>query len=461
MKRIGSRSRAKQRAKTAKNAHNGAQSGRIKKLTRNWNVSLASSVNGARHSAQSVKPEYPDVGYNPNGIPDWRLDPPDFHTEEECKDGKLHYVLKGDWDKPAPPLRESKYLNREQSIEIYRYMWLNRKMEQTLENLFKQQKVVGGVYLGVGQEGCSVASAYALGKDDWLGPMIRNQGAMLVRGFKARDTMMQYMGKAGAPSKGRDAGSHYGDVKEKNVLAPISHLGDSIPVLAGMALGARLQGRNIACLTFIGDGGQSTGPTYEGFNFACVQRLGVVLIVEHNLWAYSTPVELQFVCKDLADRAIGYGVPAVIIDGTDTNQVYDATYEACQRAYRGEGPTLIEAKMMRMRGHAMHDAAAYVPKEYLQYWERRDCIARMEKYLVARNWLTKEENQKLIADVQAEIDRDRDIADASPLPQPQGAAGGVYVENSVKIPFKYGTPKVKQVTKASRGNAQGDAAHFQ
>ena len=124
-----------------------------------------------------------------------------------------------------------------------------------------------------------------------------------------------------------------------------------------MALGARIQGKNIACLTYIGDGGQSTGPTYEGFNFAAVQKLGVILMVEHNLWAYSTPVKLQFACKDLADRSIGYGVPGVIVDGTDANQVYDATYEAVQRAYRGEGATLIEAKMMRMKGHAMHDAA--------------------------------------------------------------------------------------------------------
>src|SRR5262249_36047451 len=157
---------------------------------------------------------------------------------------------------PAPGLCESKYLSKNQSIEMYRFMVLNRKMEQALENLFKQQKVIGGVYLGLGQEGCSVASAFALKKDDWVGPMIRNQGSMLVRGFKPSDTMMQYMAKAGAPTKGRDSGSHYGDVNGKNIVAPISHLGDSIPVMAGIALGARYQGKNIACLTFVGDGGQ-------------------------------------------------------------------------------------------------------------------------------------------------------------------------------------------------------------
>ena len=428
--------------------------------SRNWNASLAPAPNGSANQAHPVKPAYPDIRYNPNGIPDWRLEHPNFHTEEAEKDGKLHYILKGDWDKPAPPLRESKYLTKDQSLAIYRFMVLNRKMEQTLENLFKQQKVVGGVYLGLGQEGCSVAAAYALQKDDWCGPMIRNQGAMLVRGFKPVDTIMQYMAKAGAPTRGRDAGAHYGDVREKNILAPISHLGDSIPALAGVALGARLQGRNIACLTFVGDGGQSTGPTYEGFNFAAVQRLGVVLIVEHNLWAYSTPVELQFSCKDLADRSIGYGVPGVIIDGTDPNQVYDATYEACQRAYRGEGATLIEAKMMRMRGHAMHDAAAYVPKEYFEYWRRRDCLDRMEKYLLDRAWLTRERNEALLAEVQSEIDRDREIADACAFPGPEVALGGVYPDNSTRIPFKYGGPSVREIQKGQKAGTSKEAAHF-
>jgi len=139
--------------------------------------------------------------------------------------------------------------------------------------------------------------------------MIRNQGALLVRGFRASDTMMQYMAKADSPTKGRDGTSHFGDIEKRNMVSPISMLGDLIPVLSGVALGARLQGRNIATLTWIGDGGQSTGVTYEGINFAAVQQLGLVLFVESNLWAYSTPSEMQYRVKDLAERAIGYGIP--------------------------------------------------------------------------------------------------------------------------------------------------------
>jgi TPP-dependent pyruvate/acetoin dehydrogenase alpha subunit len=429
------------------------------KQAQNSTKNPSHSRNGAGANGAQSKGLEP-MRLNPYGIPDYRLEVPNFRTVEKWVDGKLVYDVAGDFDVPAPPLRESRYLTKEKSIELYRWMLLNRKMEQALEILFKQQKVIGGVYLGLGQEGCSCASALALGDGDWVGPMIRNQGAMLVRGFKPSDTMMQYMAKAGAPTKGRDSGSHYGDVKEKNVLAPISHLGDSIPVLSGIALGARLQGRNVACLTYVGDGGQSTGPTYEGFNFAAVQKLGVILIVEHNLWAYSTPVELQFACKDLADRSIGYGVPGAIIDGTDPNQVYDITYEAVQRAYRGEGATLIEAKMMRMRGHAMHDAAAYVPKPYFEYWKRRDCIARMERYLIDKGWLTEKQNKELVDDVQAQIDRDREIADASPFPQPDEAAKDVFRPNDQKIPFKYGGPKVKEIEKGKKAGAASDVSHY-
>jgi pyruvate dehydrogenase E1 component alpha subunit/2-oxoisovalerate dehydrogenase E1 component alpha subunit len=354
----------------------------------------------------------------------------------------------GNLDAPVPPIRDSRYLDKKQCIEIYGYMLLNRKMEIGLENLYKQGKVVGGVYFGLGQEACSCASAYALDKDDWFAPMIRNQGALLVRGFRAADTMMQYMAKADSPTKGRDGTSHFGDIEKHNMVSPISMLGDLIPVLSGVALGARLQGRNIAALTWIGDGGQSTGVTYEGINFAAVQKLGLVLVVESNLWAYSTPSEMQYRVKDLAERSIGYGIPGVIVDGTDACQVYDATRDAVERAHRGEGPTLIEAKMMRMKGHAIHDAAAYVPKPMFDFWKKRDPIARFENYLVKeKKWLTAKENEDLIAEVERVIEEEREIAVKSPMPTPESAEGGVFCEDGChEIKPKYEMPKVKKGT---------------
>jgi TPP-dependent pyruvate/acetoin dehydrogenase alpha subunit len=158
---------------------------------------------------------------------------------------------------------------------------------------------------------------------------------------------------------------------------------------------------------------------------------------------------MQFCVKDLAERAIAYGIPGVIVDGTDPCQVYDAANEACERARRGEGPTLIEAKMMRMKGHAIHDAADYVPKPLFEYWRRRDPIARFENYLVnTRKWLTLQENAALIAGVDRQLEEDRDFAVASPMPEPETAAGGAYCDPGCHdIKPKYATPKLR-VTKS-------------
>lgn len=385
------------------------------------------------------------------------MEQPEFEVIEVSKGPEVHYEVRGDLSAPVPPIRESQYLEKGQCIELYRWMLLNRRMEQALENLYKQGKVVGGVYFGLGQEACSCASAYALGPDDWFAPMIRNQGSQLVRGFHARDIMMQYMAKADSPTRGKDGTSHYGDIEKRNMVSPISMLGDLLPVMAGVSLGARLQGKELACLTWIGDGGQSTGVSYEGINFAAVRKLGLVLVVESNLFAYSTPTEYQVAVKDLANRAIGYGIPAVIVDGTDACQVYDATREAVERAHRGEGPTMIEAKMMRMKGHAIHDAAAYVPKELLEFWRKRDPIDRFEKFLVGRKWLTTGQNKKLIDEVEKELEADREFAVNSPMPEPHTAAEGVYCDEGChKIAPKYGRPTV--TTRSSSKLKESEAA---
>jgi TPP-dependent pyruvate/acetoin dehydrogenase alpha subunit len=418
--------------------------------------------NGSRPPAEGqtakAKSAEPSGDLRTYTVRDYRLEKPTFILRQVRVGDEVRYeVESGDLSTPAPPIRESKYLRREQCIEIYRWMLLNRRMETALENLYKQGQVVGGVYFGLGQEGCSCASAYALHKDDWMGPMIRNQGALLVRGFAPADIMMQYMAKSGSPTGGRDTTSHFGDLEKRNVVAPISMLGDLIPVLAGVALGARLQGKHIAVMTYIGDGGQSTGVTYEGLNFAAVQDLGLVLIVESNLWAYSTPSDMQYRVQDLAERAIGYGIPGVIVDGTDACQVYDACHDACERARRGEGPTLIEAKMMRMKGHAIHDAADYVPKPLFEYWKKRDPIARFENYLVRhKKWLTAAENEKLITGVEGQLEADRELAVNSPMPTPESAVGGVYCEAGChEIKPKYAMPAARR---AKVGPKRSEAA---
>ena len=247
-------------------------------------------------------------------------------------------------------------LTRERSLELYYYMRLNRSLEELLVRLFRQNKVVGGLYGSLGQEATSVGTAYALAEGDWIAPMIRNVGALLVRGYKPRDILTQYMARVTSPTQGKDGTSHFGDLKGRHVVSPISMLGDLIPVMTGVAMGGRYLGKKIVSMTWIGDGGTSTGAFHEGLNLAAVQHAPFVLIVENNQWAYSTPVSRQAPLRDFADRARAYGIASYIVDGNDVVAVWRTAREAVEQARRGDGPVLIESKTMRMTGHAQHDA---------------------------------------------------------------------------------------------------------
>ena len=316
-------------------------------------------------------------------------------------------------------------LTRSQQHEIYYYLLLNRRVDEQLTVLYRQGKVVGGVYSGLGQEAISVGTAYALEPQDVIGPMIRNVGTLLVRGYRPRDLFMQYMGRKGGPTGGRDANTHFGDMA-RGVVAPISMLGELVPVLAGVALAARIRKEKRIALTYVGDGATSTGPFHEGLNFAAVLKLPLLVIVENNGWAYSTPVERQMVSPDIAGRAQGYGLPGVCVDGNDVLAVYRATQAAADRARRGGGPTLIECKTMRMKGHAEHDDARYVPKEIVEKWRRKDPILRFDKYLRARKLITAAEESELRTRIEKEIREDTAFAETSPLPAPEEAARAVW-----------------------------------
>src|SRR6202158_1593045 len=278
-------------------------------------------------------------------------------------------------------------LTREQHLELYYFMRLNRELEEQMVRLFRQNKIVVGLYPSLGQEAISVGTAYALGPGDWIAPMIRNIGALLVRGFKPRDVMTQHMARYTSPTFGKDGTSHFGDLENLHIVSPISMLGDLIPVMTGVAMAGRYLGQKIVTMTWIGDGGSSTGVFHEGLNFAAVQKAPFVLILENNQWAYSTPVRRQVPLENLADRAKAYGIASYIVDGNDVAAVYKTTKEAVDRARAGQGPILIEAKSMRMRGHAQHAAPDYVPKEMREYWEKRDPIARHEKFLMEQKLL--------------------------------------------------------------------------
>ena len=317
-------------------------------------------------------------------------------------------------------------LTRQQYLDLYYYMRLNRAVEDTMTKLFRQNKIVGGLYSSLGQEGISVGTAYALEKKDWLAPMIRNIGALLVKGVPPRDIFTQHMAKYTSPTLGKDGTSHFGDLENLHIVSPISMLGDLIPVMTGVAMAGRYLGQKIVAMTWIGDGGSSTGVFHEGLNFAAVQKAPFVLILENNQWAYSTPVRRQVPIENLADRAKAYGIASYVVDGNDVVAVYQAAKEAVDRARAGEGPILIEAKSMRMRGHAQHDPAEYVPKEMFEYWKQRDPIEQYEKFLLGKKLLDAATKKGLENKIDALLEKDRDFAEASPMPPPELAAQGVY-----------------------------------
>jgi TPP-dependent pyruvate/acetoin dehydrogenase alpha subunit len=316
-------------------------------------------------------------------------------------------------------------LKRAQLHEIYYYLRLNRAVDEQLVRLYRQGKVVGGVYSGLGQEAISVGTAYALEKQDFLGPLIRNVGAMLIRGFRPRDLFLQYMGRKDGPTGGRDANTHFGDVA-RGVIAPISMLGETVPVMAGIALAAKLRKGKSVAVTYIGDGGTSTGPFHEGINFAAVQKLPLIIVAENNGWAYSTPVRKQMAIRDMAERGKAYGIPSTIVDGNDVIKVYEATRRVADQARRGGGPMLLECKTMRMKGHAEHDDASYVPKEEFEKWKKKDPILRFENYLADHKLMNEEEKAAIAARIDKEIREDVAFAEASPFPPPEGAARSVW-----------------------------------
>jgi TPP-dependent pyruvate/acetoin dehydrogenase alpha subunit len=316
-------------------------------------------------------------------------------------------------------------LSRSQHHELYYFLRLNRRVDEQLTALYRQGKVVGGVYSGLGQEAISVGAAYALEPQDVISPVIRNMGAMLIRGFKPRDVFLQYMARQDGPTGGRDANTHFGDLS-KGVFAPISMLGETLPVIAGAALAAKVRHEKRVALAFIGDGATSTGPFHEGMNFISVRKLPVIVIAENNAWAYSTPVEKQMAVRDIAQRAAAYAMPAVIVDGNGVLAVYEATHAAAERARRGDGPTLIEAKTMRMKGHAEHDDARYVPKAVFDKWRKKDPLLRYEKYLAQKRLLTAKEKAAIAERVDKEIRADVEFAESSPFPPPEAAARTVW-----------------------------------
>lgn len=333
--------------------------------------------------------------------------------------------------------KPSNGLSRDQLLELYYYMRLTRSLEERLVNLYRQTKVVGGLFRSLGQEADAVGSAYALdrSKGDILSPLIRNLGSMLVQGALPVEILKQYMAKGDSPTRGRELNIHYGDLV-RGFIGQISHLGDMVPVMAGVTLSFKMRKEDRVGLVYVGDGATSTGAFHEGINFAAVQRCPLVVVVENNGYAYSTPLSKQTAARQMIDKAIGYGVAAEQADGNDVVATYEATKRGVDRARKGEGVTLVELMTYRRKGHAEHDNQSYVPAGEIDTWAAsNDPIDRFLKVLTHDHDATEDEINSIDTRILSEIDVATDAAEASPMPEPTDALVGIYADPPSEQPL--------------------------
>jgi pyruvate dehydrogenase E1 component alpha subunit/2-oxoisovalerate dehydrogenase E1 component alpha subunit len=330
-------------------------------------------------------------------------------------------------------------LDRDQLREIYYFLRLTREVETVLTNLYRQNKVIGGLYRSLGQEGTAVASAFALrrrhdGTGDVIAPAIRNLGGLFVMGAQPVDVLCQYMAKADSPTWGREQNVHFTDY-DHGFIGLISHLGIMIEVMSGVALTFKLRGEDRVALTWTGDGAASTGAFHEGFNLAAVQRAPLVVIIENNGYAYSTPVSRQTAAESFVVRAKGYGVYGDSCDGNDVFAVLDMTRKAVEHARSGKGAALLEVLTYRRLGHAEHDAQHYVPAGEVASWEARDPIDRFVQRVLHDGWLEQSDLDAVDARVAQQVDEARAAAEASPLPEAATALADVYGDVRTRRPW--------------------------
>lgn len=311
--------------------------------------------------------------------------------------------------------------------EMLRYMKLQRAVEDRIVSLYKQGEIVGGVYTGRGHEAIGVGSAFRLESEDVIFPSHRDLGAFLIKGMSPTAVFAQYLGRVDGPTRGRDGNLHMGDW-DLRIGAFVSHMADTVPVAAGVAFSFRYRDEPNVVLCYNGDGATSRGDWHEGLNLAAVLDLPVVYICVNNRWAYSTPLDRQMAVSRVSERASGYGVPGVTVDGNDVLAVHRHVGEAIDRARAGEGPSLVECMTYRMTGHSHADAANYVPDEFFEEGRRNDPIDRFERWLSSAGLLEDERLEEMERRIAREVDRAVEEAKDSPYPDGSETLQGVYAD---------------------------------
>jgi len=327
---------------------------------------------------------------------------------------------------PIAPLHTSSLLSNDERKQLFHRMLQAREFDLAMIRAYKQGRAFGGVYSQIGNEAASVGSAFSLAADDAYFPMHRNVGGHFTRGQELRTMLKNFLAREGSMMRGTDGTGHYADVSKK-VYGNVSHLGSMIPVAAGYVLAAKMRGEHTVAMTYIGDGGAQTGEFHEGMNLASVQRLPLVLIIENNQYAYSSPNSVEFACERLSDRALGYGCKGATIDGTDVELVYETCKNAVEEARKTGVPAIIECVTMRMRGHAEHDDFSYVPSGMLQKWQERDPVDRYTQKMNDLKLYTAAETEALRKSLSEEMNSAIDEVVALPFPAPEEGRKLVFV----------------------------------
>ncbi len=330
-------------------------------------------------------------------------------------------------------------LERHELVELYRWMYLNRSAEEHLELLHKQGLVSGSVYRSLGQEAGSVGAAYALrrrddGTGDSIAPSLRATGALFVFGGSLLDYFRQYLSRATGPTGGRESHIHWG-APGLGIVAPIFPLGTMLEVMAGISLSFKLQSEDRVGLVFTGDGAAATGAWHEGLCFAAAQACPLVLILENNQYAFSTPTKTSSRVDSFTEKAPGYGIGAESVDGTDVLAVVEAVRAAADLARRGEGPQMVELRYFRRRGHAQHDAQEYVDPALIAEWEAKDPLDGYRARLLQEGWADVGELDAIGSEVDEACQRAVDAALAEPEPEGPEAREDVYTDVTTLSPW--------------------------
>jgi pyruvate dehydrogenase E1 component alpha subunit/2-oxoisovalerate dehydrogenase E1 component alpha subunit len=309
-------------------------------------------------------------------------------------------------------------MSRETCLAAFRFMLLARVLDDKFAALYRAGKIHGGVFLGRGQEALSAAVGVSLKKSDVFAPLIRDAAGRLAFGEPVIDAVRTYMGSALGPMRGRDGNVHRGRPQE-GYLPMVSHLGAMISVVNGVLFARKLKKiTETVGATCIGDGATSTGAFHEALNQAAVEKLPLVLVVANNQYAYSTPTSFQFACRDLADKAVGYGVEPLSVDGTDLVACLKTVGSAVARAREDGGPQLVVATLLRLCGHGEHDDSGYIDPKLKTSPIGRDCMKVAEDSLLRQEWIDASQLTALRNDLVHEVEEAVAQVQREPTPDP-------------------------------------------